>query len=82
MQSIILTAYGMKPDNAELELLNSIRPPANSTSRFNIGVNMDTDYIKIVHSVRRVRGEVYPMLLADSGSVCMKLELTPIVKWN
>ena len=73
MQSIFLTAYGMKPDNAEQEFLNSIRPPANSTSRF-VGVNVDTDYILLFTVSAGYEGKVYSMLLADSGSVCMKFE--------
>ena len=35
---------------------------------------MDTDYILLFTVSASYEGKVYPMLLADSGSVCMKFE--------
>ena len=61
VKSIFLTAYGMKLTLAELQFLNNIQTPANSTSQYDSGINVDTNYIPLC--ISRVRGESLPNVI-------------------
>ena len=74
VRSIYLTAYGMKIMLAELQFLNNIQTPSNLTARYDIGVNVDTNYIPLFNILPSYEGKVYPMLLTEYGSVSIEMQ--------
>ena len=79
---IFLSAYGMKLALGELQFLNSIKTSVNSTSRYNIGVNVDTNYTPLFKVSPGNEGKIYPILSTEFGSVCINLQTPPIFMWS
>ena len=74
---VILVVYGMKIPLAEVQALSSIhRPSIPAPSKFDIGVNVDLPFIPLFKISPGYKGTIYPMLLSQSGSAFMKLNVT------